>query len=233
MEPTDQAVLTAERPVLARPVATRLRRPGWRDPRLLLGLVLVALSVALGAWAVGAAGRTVPVYVAQQALVPGQVLDASVLVVRDVRLDAAAGAYLGAGEPLPDDLVVQRPVAQGELVPRGALAQEDDLGLRPVAVGVPAGLPSGLAPGAAVDLWFVPAAADGLDASGAGEATEPYEVAAGLTVAEVAEPEGAFSVGATTTVHVLVPVDRLSEVLAVTAAEGSLHVVVVPGLGTS
>src|SRR5699024_7184933 len=33
---------------LPSPAAVRLRRPGWRDPRLLLGVVLVAASVALG-----------------------------------------------------------------------------------------------------------------------------------------------------------------------------------------
>lgn len=41
--------------------APRLRPPGWRDPRLLTGIVLVAMSVALGSWLVASAGRTVPV----------------------------------------------------------------------------------------------------------------------------------------------------------------------------
>ena len=43
---------TVERPVRtapAPPPAARLRRPTWRDPRLLVGVVVVALSVALGA----------------------------------------------------------------------------------------------------------------------------------------------------------------------------------------
>ena len=34
--------------LLPAPVAPRLRRPSWRDPRLVVGLVLVALAVALG-----------------------------------------------------------------------------------------------------------------------------------------------------------------------------------------
>lgn len=235
MDRTDQSA-----DALARPVAARLRRPGWRDPRLLVGLVLVAASVALGGWAVAAAGRTVPVYVAVGALVPGQPLDADALAVREVRLDAAGGAYLGADEPLADGLVVQRTVADGELVPLSALGSVDDLALRPVGVPVAGGLPGGLVEGAVVDLWFVPAdapggAVTGASAGGVGAAAapEPYELAAGLTVAEVGEPEGAFAVGGTTTVHVLVPVERLTDVLAATAAEGDVQVVVVPGLASS
>ncbi|WP_308121943.1 SAF domain-containing protein [Actinotalea ferrariae] len=221
-------------------MATRLRRPGWRDPRLLVGLVLVAASVALGAWAVGAAGRTVPVYAAVGSLVPGEVLDADSVEVREVRLGAAGPAYLSADEPLPDGLVVQRTVAAGELVPRSALSAVDELAVRPVAVAVPGVLPEGLVAGSAVDLWFVPEDATAVPAgAGSSEGAAPtpprgpYELAAGLTVAEVAKPEGAFAVGGTTTVHVLVPVDRLTEVLAATAAEGDVQVVVVPGLAAS
>jgi hypothetical protein len=225
---------------LARPVAPRLRRPGWRDPRLLVGLVLVAASVALGGWAVGAAARTVPVYAAVGPLVPGQALDAGTLAVREVRLDASAGAYLSATEPLPEGLVVQRTVEDGELVPRSALGSVDALELRPVAVPVGGVLPSGLVAGAVVDLWFVPedagatVAADAAGStSGAGLPAQPVALAEGLTVAEVGEPEGAFAVGGTTTVHVLVPLDLLTDVLAATAGDGALQVVVVPGLASS
>ncbi len=224
---------------LPRPVATRLRRPGWRDPRLLVGLVLVAASVALGAWAVGAAGRTVPVYAAVGSLVPGDVLDADAVEVREVRLGAAGSAYLSADEPLPDGVVVQRTVGDGELVPRSALSSVDELAVRPVAVAVPGVLPEGLVAGSAVDLWFVPDDAGVPTGPGASEGAAqapprgPYELAAGLVVAEVTKPEGAFAVGGTTTVHVLVPVDRLTEVLAATAAEGDVQVVVVPGLAAS
>ena len=41
------------------PRATRSRRPGWRNPRLLIGLALVAGSVLVGARLVAAADDTV------------------------------------------------------------------------------------------------------------------------------------------------------------------------------
>lgn len=213
----------------ASPPAVRLRRPGWRDPRLLLGVVLVAASVALGSWAVGAAGSTQPVYVAVQPLVAGEAVDADAVRVQQVRLDAALVGYLAADEPLPEDLVAVRTVEAGELVPMSALADGKDLGLRPVAVTPTGALPSGVVEGSAVDLWFVPAPAGGAPSDAAATAPVPRELAAGLTVAEVSEGDGAFALGAPVTVHVLVPVAELAEVLAALADEGAVEVVPVPG----
>src|SRR3954470_7422509 len=71
---------------LPAPVAARLRRPGWRDPRLLAGIAMVAASVVLGSWAVRSAQATVPVYVTRAALVPGDHVSVDGLAVVDVRL---------------------------------------------------------------------------------------------------------------------------------------------------
>lgn len=207
------------------PPAIRLRRPGWRDPRLLGGLVLVAVSVAIGSTAVASAGRTVAVLATPDALVPGDVLDVDRLVVRDVRLAEADGRYLTAADAPAADLVVVRTIGPGELVPVAAVAPEAELGLRAVAVTPTAGISAGVVPGAAVDLWFVPApAAQGEPAA------EPRELAAGLTVAEVGDGAGALTVGGTRTVHVLVPLDLLPDVLGALAADGSVEVVPVAGV---
>ena len=45
--------------------ANRLRRPTWKDSRLLVGLLLVLLSTALGGFVVSRAEDTVPVYAAK------------------------------------------------------------------------------------------------------------------------------------------------------------------------
>jgi hypothetical protein len=212
---------------LPAPVATRLRRPGWRDPRLLAGIAMVAASVLLGSWVVRTAQATVPVYVSRAALVPGERLEVSRLAVVDVRLGTVnVNHYLRADEPLTDGVVV-RVVGRGELVPASAIGDAGDLDLRPVSVTLERTPSRDVTAGAQVDLWFTPTPSSGEDAA----PSKPQQLATSLVVAEVTTQDGAFSVAGGTQVQVLVPSAQLPEILAALAADGTLDVVPVPGTG--
>lgn len=208
------------------PVAARLRRPSWRDPRLLAGLVMVAAAVAFGAWAVSAAEASTPVYVARDTLTPGEAISGAALVVAQVRLERAEAAHylVATGDP-PEGLVVLRTVVRGELVPRSAVGAADSLDVRPVPVAVADAPSAGVIEGALVDLWVTGGAGEGAAVAG------PRLLAVGLEVAEVTRPAGAFAVGGRTTVQVLVPTGSLPEVLGALATEDAVQVVLVPGSG--
>ena len=212
---------------LPAPVAARLRRPGWRDPRLLAGVAMVAASVLLGSWAVRTAQATVPVYVTRAALVPGDRVTAADLAVVDVRLGTVnLDHYLRADRPVADDGVALRAVGRGELVPASAVGSSADLDLRPVSVTLTRAPSSVVVPGALVDLWFTPPAPK----DGAAPA-EPDELASSLTVAEVSTPSGAFGASGGSAVQVLVPSSLFPVILTALAAEGTVDVVPVLGTG--
>lgn len=211
---------------LPAPTAARLRRPGWRDPRLLAGVALVAAAVALGAWAVRSAQHTVPVYAARHVLVPGDAVGPGDLVVVDVRLpEGAASGYASAQDAVPTDLVALRTVGAGELVPSAALGPAADVALRPVAIPVRTAPSDDVVPGAVVDVWFSPATTSD-DESAPGD---PHTLATGVTVAEVRRPDGAFATSGSAVVHVLVGRDELRPLLAALSADGTLDVLPVPG----
>jgi hypothetical protein len=212
----------------ASPQAIRLRRPGWRDPRLLLGLLLVAGAVALGTVAVQAAGRTVPVLTARTAVVPGEPVDRGDLVVREVRLAEAEGEYLRADAAVDPDLVAVRAIGAGELVPVDAVATGAALDVRAVAVRPSNELSRAVVEGAVVDLWFVAATEGASDAAAAAPAAVP--LAQGVTVAEVGEDSASLTASGPT-VHVLVPTADLPGVLAALAGDGTVEVVPVAGSG--
>lgn len=219
---------------LPTPTAARVRRPTWRDPRLVLGIVLVAGSVALGSWAVSTAGRTVAVYAAAGPLTPGETLDLGALRTVDVRLGAGEDAYFVAGEAVPEGLVALRVVGEGELVPRSAVGDPADLAVRPVAISVTGGLSDRVTDGALVDVWFVPdvSSTGGAGAVGTDESPSPEpprELVGQVVVAQVAEATSTLVTGGATTLHVLVPTDSLPEVLGALAAEGEIAVVPVAG----
>lgn len=201
------------------PLARRVRRPSWRDPRLGMGVVLVAGSVALGAWAVDDASATVEVYAARDTLTPGTVLDDDALVVLEVR--PPDGTYVLAAGGVPADAVVTRTVGAGELVPVAALGAAADVDVRPVVVSVGAALPTSAAPGARVDLWHAPEAGPGDDAPA------PALVARDLELSEIRQDDSMLASAAA--VEVLVPEDEVGPVLAARAAGGELVVVPVAG----
>jgi hypothetical protein len=144
--------------------ALRGQRPAWRDPRLWIGIVLVAASVVVGARVLAAADDTVQVWSAGSDLGEGHRVVADDLVARRVRFadaDALSG-YFTVDDDLPADLEVTRSVARGELLPRGAVGVPGEAGLVELPIAVePELVPPGVGPGDLVDVYVVaPVSAD-------------------------------------------------------------------------
>lgn len=209
--------------------AQRWRRPSWRDPRLGVGVLLVAGSVALGSWAVGQADRTVDVLLAPAALTPGDRLADADLRPQAIRPDGLQDTYLLADDELASDAIVTRVVGAGELVPAAAVASAGDLQLRPVGVPLGGPVPAGVAKGALVDLWLT--AATGPAGTRTQDPIEPRLLVAGLVVAEIVEADSIFAGAGGSVAQVLVPQAELPDVLAALSGEEAVVVIPVPGGG--
>jgi hypothetical protein len=209
---------------LPAPTAQRLLPPSWRDPRLLLGIVLVLASVALGSRVVGAADDSVGVYAAAHTLTPGDAITADDVRVVQLRLDDGLQRYLSAAEPLPAGAVALRAVPAGELLPRSGLGDAAELGRRPVGVPLEGPVPAGLVKGAQVDVWVSEP-----DQEQAGAFQDPLRLAAAAEVAEVTEGGGALGGGGSTTVQVLLADGELRAALRALASDAEVALVLVPG----
>jgi Flp pilus assembly protein CpaB len=144
-------------------------RPAWRDPRLLVGVLLVCTSVVVGARVLAAADDTVPVLVARGPLAAGERLEAG--DVGTVRMRFAdtedADRYLPADADVAGTVLL-RPVGSGELLPRAALGSPGDAGQVAVPLPVDATrVPGGIRAGSVVDVW---AGADPQGGGGGGTA---------------------------------------------------------------
>ncbi len=159
----------------ASPRASRLATPGWLDGRLVLGLLLVLVSVVVGARVLSSADRSTLVWAAGKDLTAGTLLAEGDLEPVRVRLFESAGRYVGAGGAPPVGYVVRRGLGAGELLPQGALEEPDrDAELRLVTVPVEAGhYPPTLTDDQRVDLWVTPQAAP--DAAASDPAAGPPE----------------------------------------------------------
>jgi Flp pilus assembly protein CpaB len=139
------------------PMGRRSTPPRWRDARLLVGLLLVLLSVVLGARVVTAADDTVPWLTARADLPAGHVLTDGDLGTTKAHLDPAASVrYFRAdsrGALVGRTLI--RPAGAGNLLPRDALAYGSTTPTSVVPVLVKAGRLPALRPGDHVDVYVL------------------------------------------------------------------------------
>lgn len=206
---------------LPEPVAHRLRRPSWRDPRLLVGLVLVLASVVAGGFVVQRADDTEPVWAVRRAMTPGERVAPADLVVRRVRLDGGADRYVRADAAPAAGSVVLRYVGEGELLPAAAVGRRDQVDLRPVAVPVLPEAAAGLRPGALVDVWVAARSAGRPDSF-----DRPRLVAAAAQVSELTATRSTLGGSTTSAVRLLLTPDLVPTVIG--AVDNQARVTLVP-----
>ncbi|HEX4018735.1 MAG TPA: SAF domain-containing protein [Frankiaceae bacterium] len=149
------------------PPASRLARPRWRDGKLLTGVLLVLVSVVLGARLIGSASRTTAWLGVTRSLPAGHVLTAADLRAVQAHLPASSGGRYFATDPAAlIGKTLTSPVAAGELLPAAAITAASKAESRIVAVIVRAGRVPQLAPGDRVDVYVLSKAA-GTGSSGA------------------------------------------------------------------
>jgi hypothetical protein len=137
------------------PPASRAQSPGWRDPRLVFGVVIVAACVLLGARVLAGADDTVAVWSLRRDVPSGAALgSADLSPVRVHFAGDGADRYLLASSALVPGSTVTHELAAGELLPRSAVTVSGGPDLVEVPLSVaPDDLPASVRRGASVDVW--------------------------------------------------------------------------------
>ncbi|MCD4526428.1 hypothetical protein [Nocardioides sp. cx-173] len=157
------------------PPAVRAATPGWRDPRLWIGVAIVAASVVGGARLLAAADDTVSVWGVATDMGAGDLVTEDDLVAHRVRFadDAQLDRYFTSDDALPADLELLRGVGEGELLPRGAVGPAEQTDTLQVPISVSAErVPASVGAGSVVDVFIVARSTDP-QAPGPGGPGEP------------------------------------------------------------
>jgi hypothetical protein len=207
--------------------AVRLSRARWLDTRLLLGLLLVLVSVVLGARLLAGADSRVEVWSVTRDLGADTPLSRDDVTATWVHLSGATHRYLSASQD-PDGLVLIRPVGRGELLPAAAVGRTAATSQRRVVIEVDRVGVAGLAKGRVVDVYAV------RDTPSDQTPPPPQLVLSGVTVAEdVRSGGGAFGgSGSTAGVALLVDQGDVPDLIDA-VAHGSVYVVAVPSGSSS
>lgn len=202
--------------------AARLKRPSWKDPRLLVGILLVLASVAGVISLVGSADRTTEVYAARDSIGVGEMLTVDNMVRAKVRLGDIEQRYIPVEGGLPEGVVAVQRIGKDQLVPRESLGTVDALNRKPVAVTVQEALPTQAVAGTRVDVWVaLPDAKNGF--------SEPKLLLPGAEIAEITSGSTALGSSRSTVLMVLVSDSQMPGLLGAQANQAKISVVWNPG----
>jgi hypothetical protein len=121
---------------LPAPSATRLKSPSWLDGRLVIGVVLVLLSVVVGAKIISSSQRYDVMWAASRDIAPGTTLIKADLLQVDVRFKDHGALYISALGTSPVGRVTVSPLADGQLIPLAAVPATPPPAVRLVTIPV-------------------------------------------------------------------------------------------------
>lgn len=194
--------------------AVRFVRPGWRDPRIIGGLVIVAVSVLLGARVLAAADQMRPAWTVVRDLPEGAQLTGADLALRPVRLTSPTvnGYFVSTSTPPVGRLT--HALSAGELVPRAAIRTGPVRARVELPISAaPEDLPPDVRIGSVIDVWALPGS---VAARADGPATPARRLLDGVSV--VAAPRQQDALAPTTTRTVVVLVDATLDLTSVLSA---------------
>lgn len=208
------------------PIARRLRRPGWRDTRLLVGVLLVLLSVAGGVRVISSLDESTPVYAATRVILPGQEVETQDVISVRVRMAEPMAHYVDATQSLAPGTVALRQVQQGELVPASSLGTASEALDKTVLVPVDPAAAQTLSAGTVVDVWV-----SRRDNERVGAAyLDPELLLSRAVVASAPTSSNGLGMGiGRAAVQVIVPADRVGAVISSVDQEAKVTLVPSPG----
>ncbi len=186
--------------------STERRARRYRDPRLLIGLVLVTASIGAVIGIVALADEGEEVLAAPRLLVEGERIDRGDLEPRRVVLGLEAHGYVTAADIPESGIVITRTVGAGELVPLSAVGDERGPRSTTVVVTLSTALGATVRPGDRLDLWAAPA-------EEAGRFGAPAVIASGTQLVRTVTAEGIVSSGEAGRIELLVPRRDVARIL--------------------
>lgn len=213
------------------PPATRAVAPGWRDPRLWVGVAIVAASVLAGSRVLAGADDTVAVWVVADDAGAGATLSPDDLASERVRFadDAQLDRYFTVDDVLPDDLTLLRGLGAGELLPRAAIGSEGAADTVEISLPVaPLQVPPAVAAGSVVDVYLSDRTAAADTRARADAPAAPVDPALSeVTVVDAPTPEETFATSGERQVVLAVDADDVGSFYGAMDAMGDPVVTVV------
>lgn len=199
--------------------APRLRPPGWKDPRLIIGFIVVALSVAGVVALVQSADSRQGYWAASVDVVPGATVHPDDFHIVQASMSESGEQYWLATRDLPAEFYISSTILQGEFLPQRQVVEADPAGRQQAGVRVSEDMPTSVKTGSRVDVWVALPREDGRGFE------DPTRMITQAEVVGIADNTSAFAAEDTTTVYLMLSQDVVPEVLSAQANNAKISLI--------
>lgn len=133
--------------------SARLHRPAIKDPKLILGILLITISIIGVIAVIQLNNQTTQYYAAKSDIRIGEKISADMLTPVDANMGSATKNYISADEVKKGDLVAKRQIPAGDILTKSSTATDVREGRRLVTVSIDRGAASTFKTGEHVDMW--------------------------------------------------------------------------------
>lgn len=204
----------------AEQLAPRFQKPGLKDPKLLIGLLLIVLSVIAVISVVRLGNKTEPYYLATRDIAVGEEIHMQDLTVADVRLAESREHYISQQKGIAEGTIATSRIASGQLIPASSISSENTDGRRIATVSIESTYAATLTPGKHVDVWI-----STKGQGGANSYNDPEVVMEAAEVSTISSKETLIGGSGKSVVQILVNDDALAKILKALNNEEKINLV--------
>ncbi|MFW0179072.1 SAF domain-containing protein [Rothia sp. P7208] len=205
-------------PKASKTLTSRLQKPGFKDPKLLIGLFLILLSLTGVIAVVNISNQTKPYWVTTREIYVGEEITEKDLKKVDVRLSEASSQYLSTDENGSAHIATQF-IGAHQLVPKNSLGEAEQNDRKKTAIVLDATVASGYKAGDLVDVWV-----SSKNENGNGYAT-PVRLMEQAEIARINSEDSVLGSTGKTALQLLVSEDVLSSILHATSNDSKISLV--------
>ncbi|MFW0108505.1 flagellar biosynthesis protein FlgA [Rothia sp. P7181] len=198
--------------------ASRLQKPGFKDPKLLIGLFLILMSLTGVITVVNISNQTKPYWVTTREIYVGEEISEKDLKKVDVRLSEASSHYLSTEDSGTPHIATQF-IGAHQLIPKNSLGEVEQNDRKKTTIVLDSTIASGYKAGDLVDVWV-----SSKNETGNGYAT-PVRLMEQAEIARINSEDSVLGSTGKTALQLLVSEDVLSSILHATSNDSKISLV--------
>ena len=133
----------------------RMHKPGFKDPKLIFGLILILISIAGVIGIIRINNQTYTYYTAKNDISIGQKITPDMLIEKQVNLGDSKDRYLSREQLESGKYIAVRQIPAGELISSASAHENIQERRRLVTVTLDSGIASTFKAGERVDIWVI------------------------------------------------------------------------------